>query len=134
MRMDKCLLLSNFFFERIPSTSHGKLLAEHSPTILPLASAGSVCLRSTTSCLTKLEPASTKGLNFFHTAITKPLYFLQIKNLHDNKLDAFSNFQNQNFFHHNINNTNLHKQNLITIITFTSTVFYNLSYFNILSF
>ena len=64
-----------------------------SPSILPLASAGSVYWRSTTSCSTRMEPASTKGQNFFPTVITNPLFFFQIKNLHDTKLDASSKSQ-----------------------------------------
>ena len=96
--------------ESYHSTSHGKLLAEHSPTILPLASAGSVCQRSTLSCSTKMEQASTKGQNFFHTAIINPLYFSQTKKLHDHQLDASSKFQKPKFFNHIYNNLNLHKK------------------------
>ena len=78
--------------------SNGKLLAGHSPTILPLASAGSAYLRSTTLCSTRMDPASTKGQNFFPTVITNPLYFFQTKNLHDTKLGASSKFQNKKIF------------------------------------
>ena len=49
-----------------------------------------------------MEPASTKGQNFFPTAITNPLFFFQNKNLHEFKLGASSNqiyIQNLN---HNI--------------------------------
>ena len=55
-----------------------------------------------------MEPASTKGQNFFHTVTTKPLYFSKIKNLNDSKLDALSKFQIKIFFHHIYNNSNLH--------------------------
>ena len=79
-------------------TSNGKLLAGHSPSTLPLASAGSVYLKSITSCSTRMKPASTKGQNFFHTVTTKPLYFSKIKNLNDSKLDALSKFQIKIFF------------------------------------
>ena len=95
---------------KVGSTSHGKLLAGHSPTTLQLASAGSVCLRSTTSCSTRLEPASTKGQNFFPTVITNPLFFFQNKNLHDTKLGASSKFQNKKFFHNIYHNSNLHSK------------------------
>ena len=88
--------------------SNGKLLAGHSPLTLPLASAGSVCLRSTTSCSTRLEPASTKGQNFFPTAITNPLFFFQIRNSHEFKLDASSKFQKTKFIYHKYHNSNLH--------------------------
>ena len=49
-----------------------------------------------------MVPALTKGLNFFPTAITNPLFFFQNKKLHEFKLAASSNqiyIQNLN---HNI--------------------------------
>ena len=112
-------------------TSNGKLLAGHSPSTLPLASAGSVYLKSISSCSTRMEPASTKGQNFFHTVTTKPLYFSKIKNLNDSKLDALSKFQIKIFFHHIYNNSNLHSKFIQQLIQYSSlsTIFHTLSLF-----